>query len=139
MMGQQHTLQPAVPTSDVSPPQAEDAQQTHPMQSPEPDLTSILIDYLEGRVDASRLSLVSAHQFADCRALGEALIRGDLVLLDARPASDEVARRVVDFAAGATFALRGRIQLVGFRIYIVCPEVSRPTDANSVNDRPPHA
>src|SRR3954471_23523027 len=71
----------------------------------------------EGR----RIGTVTPDSFRDARAIGELFREGVPVIvnLTAREASD--AKRVVDFAAGLTFGLRGTIERVANRVFLLTP------------------
>ncbi|MEU1540344.1 cell division protein SepF [Actinacidiphila glaucinigra] len=68
-----------------------------------------------------RIATVTPDGFRDARGIGE-LFRGGvpvIVNLTAMESSD--AKRVVDFAAGLTFGLRGSIDRVANRVFLLTP------------------
>ena len=59
--------------------------------------------------------------FGEARIIGERYREGSWVILDMTELSDADARRVVDFAAGLAFALRGSIDKVTTRVFMLIP------------------
>lgn len=59
--------------------------------------------------------------FGEARIIGERYREGSWVILDMTDLSDADARRVVDFAAGLAFALRGSIDKVTTRVFMLIP------------------
>ncbi|MFF9478889.1 cell division protein SepF [Streptomyces sp. NPDC014733] len=70
---------------------------------------------------STRIATVTPDGFGDARGIGE-LFRGGvpvIVNLTAMESSD--AKRVVDFAAGLAFGLRGSIERVATRVFLLTP------------------
>lgn len=59
--------------------------------------------------------------FGEARIIGERYRDGASVILDMSDLTDGDARRVVDFAAGLAFALRGSIDKVTARVFMLLP------------------
>lgn len=59
--------------------------------------------------------------FGEARIIGERYRDGASVIMDMTDLSDGDARRVVDFAAGLAFALRGSIDKVTNRVFMLLP------------------
>ncbi len=70
---------------------------------------------------ASRPLTVKLTGFAEARIIGERYRDGASVILDMTDLSDADARRVVDFAAGLAFAMRGSIDKVTTRVFMLLP------------------
>lgn len=70
---------------------------------------------------ASRPLTVKLTGFAEARIIGERYRDGASVILDMTDLTDGDARRVVDFAAGLAFALRGSIDKVTTRVFMLLP------------------
>jgi cell division inhibitor SepF len=70
---------------------------------------------------ASRPLTVKLTGFGEARIIGERYRDGASVILDMTDLSDSDARRVVDFAAGLAFALRGSIDKVTTRVFMLLP------------------
>ena len=84
---------------------------------------------------ASRPLTVKLTGFAEARIIGERYRDGASVILDMTDLSDSDARRVVDFAAGLAFALRGSIDKVTTRVFMLLP----PDADMSAEDRRAYA
>lgn len=67
---------------------------------------------------------VELHSFEDAQVIGGAFRDGDAVVFDMSLLSREEARRIVDFAAGLCFALRGKMQKIDSVTFAVVPELS---------------
>lgn len=89
-----------------------------------------------------RLAVVELARFEDVEEVGSRYRTGQPVLFDLRGAEPPVARRVVDFVAGLTYASRGRMSKVGTRAFLLVPDgVELPDDEvrrlTSLGYRPP--
>lgn len=71
---------------------------------------------------ASRVAVVEVKDFDDVEAVGARYRTGQAVLFDLTRAERAVARRVVDFVAGLTYALRGELTKVGSRAFLLVPD-----------------
>ncbi|MEV2254019.1 cell division protein SepF [Streptomyces sp. NPDC050147] len=87
----------------------------------------------EGR----RIGTVTPDSFRDARGIGELFRDGVPVIINLTSMDPGDAKRVVDFAAGLTFGLRGSIERVATRVFLLSPAdtnivngeaTSRPTD-----------
>lgn len=83
---------------------------------------------------AERQRIVTVHprSFADALAVGEAFRDGVPVIMNLTDMDDAEARRIIDFAAGLTFGLRGAIERVTTRVFLLSPE-----DLDVTHDRAP--
>ncbi|TQK43586.1 cell division inhibitor SepF [Streptomyces sp. SLBN-118] len=71
----------------------------------------------EGR----RIATVSPTSFRDARGIGELFRDGVPVIVNLTSMEPSDAKRVVDFAAGLTFGLRGSIDRVATRVFLLSP------------------
>ncbi|MET7909326.1 cell division protein SepF [Streptomyces avermitilis] len=87
----------------------------------------------EGR----RIGTVTPDSFRDARGIGELFRDGVPVIINLTAMEPTDAKRVVDFAAGLTFGLRGTIERVATRVFLLTPAhteivsgeaAGRPTD-----------
>jgi cell division inhibitor SepF len=84
-----------------------------------------------------RIATVTPDSFRDARGIGELFRDGVPVIVNLTVMDPSDAKRVVDFAAGLTFGLRGSIERVATRVFLLTPAdyqvvsgqaVSRSTD-----------
>lgn len=68
-----------------------------------------------------RPTTVKLTGFGEARVVGERYRSGGSVILDMTDLTDAEARRVVDFAAGLAFAMRGSIDKVTTRVFMLLP------------------
>jgi cell division inhibitor SepF len=71
----------------------------------------------EGR----RIATVTPDGFRDARGIGELFRDGVPVIVNLTGMEPADAKRVVDFAAGLTFGLRGSIERVATRVFLLTP------------------
>jgi cell division inhibitor SepF len=71
----------------------------------------------EGR----RIATVTPDGFRDARGIGELFRDGIPVIVNLTAMEPSDAKRVVDFAAGLTFGLRGSIERVATRVFLLTP------------------
>lgn len=70
----------------------------------------------------ARAAIVEVEVFEDVEAIGARYRTGQPVLFDVSRAGNQTGRRVVDFVAGLTFALRGRLSKVGTKAFLLVPD-----------------
>jgi cell division inhibitor SepF len=84
-----------------------------------------------------RIGTVTPDSFRDARGIGELFRDGVPVIVNLTSMDPVDAKRVVDFAAGLTFGLRGSIERVASRVFLLTPPnteivsgeaVARPVD-----------
>ncbi|MEU5536682.1 cell division protein SepF [Streptomyces sp. NPDC020362] len=68
-----------------------------------------------------RIGTVTPDSFRDARAIGELFRDGVPVIMNLTAMEPSDAKRVVDFAAGLTFGLRGTIERVANRVFLLTP------------------
>jgi cell division inhibitor SepF len=68
-----------------------------------------------------RIGTVTPDSFRDARAIGELFREGVPVIVNLTAMEPADAKRVVDFAAGLTFGLRGTIERVANRVFLLTP------------------
>ena len=68
-----------------------------------------------------RIGTVTPDSFRDARAIGELFRDGVPVIMNLTAMEPADAKRVVDFAAGLTFGLRGSIERVATRVFLLTP------------------
>ncbi|MER7568135.1 cell division protein SepF [Streptomyces sp. NPDC048523] len=68
-----------------------------------------------------RIGTVTPDSFRDARAIGELFRDGVPVIMNLTAMEAGDAKRVVDFAAGLIFGLRGSIERVSTRVFLLTP------------------
>jgi cell division inhibitor SepF len=68
-----------------------------------------------------RIGTVTPDGFRDARAIGELFREGVPVIMNLTAMDAGDAKRVVDFAAGLIFGLRGSIERVSSRVFLLSP------------------
>ncbi|MBO8185547.1 MULTISPECIES: cell division protein SepF [Streptomyces] len=69
----------------------------------------------------TKIATVSPECFRDARGIGELFRDGVPVIVNLTAMEPADAKRVVDFAAGLTFGLRGSIERVANRVFLLTP------------------
>jgi cell division inhibitor SepF len=77
---------------------------------------------------AIRPVTVKLTGFSEARVIGEKFREGKPVILDMTDMDDTGARRLVDFAAGLAFALRGSIDKVTTKVFMLLPPDTEMSD-----------
>lgn len=85
-------------------------------------------DYSEGEggvrtipASSEPVYVVESTGFNDAQKIGERFRSGQPVIINLQQVDRDTARRIVDFASGLTFALRGSMQKVGEQVFLVTP------------------
>jgi cell division inhibitor SepF len=68
-----------------------------------------------------RIGTVTPDSFRDARAIGELFRDGVPVIMNLTAMEAGDAKRIVDFAAGLIFGLRGSIERVSTRVFLLTP------------------
>ncbi|HVV22679.1 MAG TPA: cell division protein SepF [Pseudonocardiaceae bacterium] len=69
----------------------------------------------------SRITTLHPRSFVDARTIGERYRDGAPVIINLTDLSDSDARRLVDFAAGLAFAMRGDIDKITNKVFLISP------------------
>ncbi|HEX9765133.1 MAG TPA: cell division protein SepF [Nitriliruptorales bacterium] len=89
-----------------------------PLRVPEPGSPHVrAVEGAQGRV-----AVVRVEQFEDVEQVGSRYRTGSAVVIDLRAVEHAVARRVLDFVSGMTYALSGRLRPAGDRAFLLAPQ-----------------
>lgn len=78
--------------------------------------------------EVSRIETVTPRTYNDARTIGEHYRSGVPVIMNLSEIDDKDAKRLVDFAAGLVFAVRGSINRVTAKVFLLSPENVLVTD-----------
>jgi len=78
-----------------------------------------------------RIATITPDSFRDARLVGELFRDGVPVIVNLTAMEPADAKRVVDFAAGLTFGLRGSIDRVATRVFLLTPGDYKVVDGES--------
>jgi len=73
------------------------------------------------RSQLSRITTIHPKSYDDAQAVGRAIREGTPVVLNLTDVTESVAYRIVDFSAGVVFGLRGSIERVTPRVFLLSP------------------
>lgn len=79
--------------------------------------------------DLRRITTVHPRSYNDAKVIGESFRAGTPVIMNLTDMSDGDAKRLVDFSAGLVFGLRGSIERVTSKVFLLSPatvEVATP-------------
>jgi cell division inhibitor SepF len=79
------------------------------------------VHVLPGPRANARAQVVRVTRFDDVEEIGQRYRSGEAVVFDLTAVDATTARRAVDFVSGLVFALRGRLEKVGRRAFLVVP------------------
>lgn len=87
----------------------------------------------------SRITTIHPKSYDDAQLVGRALRDGTPVVLNLTGVSESVAYRIVDFSAGVVFGVRGSIERVTPRVFLLSPaqvniKVEEPPKSASTRD-----
>ena len=72
--------------------------------------------------DLRRITTVHPRSYNDARKIGEAFRAGTPVIMNLSEMEDADAKRLVDFSAGLIFGLRGTIERVTSKVFLLSPQ-----------------
>lgn len=87
----------------------------------------------------SRITTIHPKSYEDAQLVGRAIRDGVPVVLNLTGVAEAVAYRIVDFSAGVVFGVRGSIERVTPRVFLLSPaqvniKVEEPSAASSAHD-----
>jgi cell division inhibitor SepF len=71
--------------------------------------------------EISRISTIHPRSYNEAKAIGEAFRSGTPVIMNLTDMVEADAKRLVDFAAGLVFGLRGSIERVTSKVFLLSP------------------
>ena len=74
------------------------------------------------KADMSRIITVHPRTYNEARTIGEHFREGVPVIMNLSEMEDSDAKRLVDFAAGLIFGLRGTIERVTSKVFLLSPQ-----------------
>lgn len=69
-----------------------------------------------------RIATIHPRTYNDARIIGETLREGTPVIMNLTEMDDKDAKRLVDFGAGLVFGLRGSIERVTVKVFLLSPQ-----------------
>lgn len=94
------------------------------------------------RSQLSRITMIHPKSYDDAQLVGRSIREGIPVVLNLTDVSESVAYRIVDFSAGVVFGLRGSIERVTPRVFLLSPaqvSISVEDNRNQSAQRDPFA
>lgn len=79
------------------------------------------VNYSAAQEHPLRMVIVEPEAFDDAQSIADYIHDKKPVVINFESTDDEIAKRVVDFVSGATYALDGNIQKVGREIFLCVP------------------
>ena len=73
-------------------------------------------------VEMSRITTLHPRNYNEARTIGEHFREGIPVIMNLSDMDDADAKRLVDFAAGLSFGLRGSIERVTAKVFLLSPQ-----------------
>lgn len=89
--------------------------------------------------DLRRITTIHPRSYNDARVIGEAFRSGTPVIMNLSEMTDADAKRLVDFSAGLIFGLRGAIERVTSKVFLLSPEHVEVTGEEQVSNDVKHA
>ena len=68
-----------------------------------------------------RVSVMSPKSFEETQEIADGFKRQQLVIVNLRDVDRELSKRMVDFCAGLTYALGGRVRPIADRLFLLTP------------------
>lgn len=72
--------------------------------------------------EGMEICLIKPQTMDDARELTDTLLSGQTVLLNLEGIDRDTAQRIIDFACGSTYAVRGTLQNISNYIYVIAPQ-----------------
>jgi cell division inhibitor SepF len=75
-----------------------------------------------GADDVPKVYLSVPRTFNDAQPIGDRYKRGIPVIINLQTVEASLAKRLIDFASGLTYALEGRMQRIADKVFLLTPE-----------------
>jgi cell division inhibitor SepF len=75
-----------------------------------------------GAEDVPKVYLSVPRTFNDAQPIGDRYKRGIPVIINLQTVEASLAKRLIDFASGLTYALEGRMQRIADKVFLLTPE-----------------
>jgi cell division inhibitor SepF len=108
------------------------AEQRYPREAGHADATAYSRDYVEDKQvhyaeeyappPAYQITALHPRTYNEARTIGEHFRKSTPVIMNLSDMDDADAKRLVDFAAGLTFGLHGRIERVTAKVFLLSPQ-----------------
>ncbi len=72
--------------------------------------------------EGMEICMIKPQTMDDARELTDSLLSGQTVLLNLEGIDRDTAQRIIDFACGSTYAVRGTLQNISNYIYVIAPQ-----------------
>jgi cell division inhibitor SepF len=107
---------------EADPPEEPDAPDTRGRDdySPYPS-TDWRVEHVAQATDLARITTLHPRTYNEARTIGEHFREGTPVIMNLTEMVDSDAKRLVDFAAGLIFGLRGSIERVTNKVFLLSP------------------
>ncbi|MBJ8343200.1 cell division protein SepF [Antrihabitans sp. YC2-6] len=89
--------------------------------APEPRLETRRTPLFDDGGPLSKITTLRPRDYSEARTIGERFRDGSPVIMDLVEMSNADAKRLVDFAAGLAFALRGSFDKVATKVFLLSP------------------
>ena len=114
--------EPSRPVAVDRPREAVSRLDREPVRLPErPPPPTVPEQRLGGAAALARITTLQPRSYNEARTIGERYRDGVPVIMNLTELDDAAAKRLVDFAAGLAFALRGSIDKVTSRVFLLTP------------------
>jgi cell division inhibitor SepF len=81
-----------------------------------------------------RITTIHPRSYNDAKAIGESFRDGVPVIVNLSDMQDGDAKRMVDFCAGLIFGLRGSIERITAKVFLLSPEFIQVDGENSTDE-----
>ncbi|KRN31750.1 cell division protein SepF [Weissella halotolerans] len=85
------------------------------------------------RTSASKIALYEPRTYADAQTIATQILQGEAVIVNFGSIDEKNQLRVLDYIAGATFAVDGMVERVGEQIFLATPHNFEITGSLSQN------
>ena len=93
---------------------------------------NVSTDTVQAPVDPYRIHTIHPRSYNEARRIGEEFRAGSPVILNLTEMDDTDAKRIVDFAAGLVFAMRGSMERITKKVFLLSPPNVDLRDAPAV-------
>jgi cell division inhibitor SepF len=91
------------------------------LSSDEPTRTAIVRPLVPNRTTNARVHVVAPERFSEAQEIGDLVKQSNPVIVNLQISDRDLARRMIDFCSGLTYALGGAMEKVADQVFLLTP------------------
>jgi cell division inhibitor SepF len=116
-----HTVYPDRETEEVPETTRSFPGAVRPMSAEEPTRQAIVRPLVPNRTLSAKVHIVMPERFSEAQEIGDLVKQANPVIVNLQLSDRDLARRMIDFCSGLTYALGGSMEKVAEQVFLLTP------------------